>query len=382
MARKKVLMVASVASMIGQFSMDSIVLLQELGYEVHVACNFDKGSTWKAENSKELKKRLSEIGVKTYQIDFSRKPLEIGIHRRAYKQLKKVIEENKYDFAHCHSPIGGAITRLVCKKVGVKCIYTAHGFHFYKGAPIQNWLLFYPIEKYFSKYTDTLITINQEDYQIAKKRFKAKRVEYVPGIGVSTDISEISEDEKAQVRASLGVKKGQTMLLSVGELNENKNHMTVIEALHKINDKNIKYFICGNGNLKDNLQKKISEYGLEDNIKLLGFRNDIAMLNMASDLYVFPSFREGLSVALMEAMLEKNLVVCSRIRGNVDLIQNEHYLFNPENVDEVVKCIKYALNNSNREKDIMKNHNNIVNNFSAEVVRKKICEIYTHEGAN
>ena len=161
MARKKVLMVASVASMIGQFNMENIRLLQELGYEVHVACNFEYGSIWKQEDSDNLKKKLHEMGVETYQIDFSRSPLHIGEHKKAYNQLLDVMTKNDYLFAHCHSPIGGVITRMVCKKLGMKCLYTAHGFHFYTGAPLKNWLLFYPIEKYYSKYIKAKIITSQ-----------------------------------------------------------------------------------------------------------------------------------------------------------------------------------------------------------------------------
>ena len=376
MARKKVLMVASVASMIGQFNMENIRLLQELGYEVYVACNFIEGSTWKKENSDNLKKKLHEMGVETYQIDFSRSPLHIGEHKKAYNQLLDVMTKNNYLFAHCHSPIGGVITRMVCKKLGMKCLYTAHGFHFYTGAPLKNWLLFYPIEKYYSKYTDTLITINQEDYNRAKSKFKSKNLEYVPGIGVDACKSELSNDEKQKIRKSLGVKPGQLMMMSVGEVSERKNHAIVIEALHKMNNKNIQYFICGKGKLQDYLQDKIKEYNLEDNVHLLGFRSDIAQLNQAADMFIFPSLQEGLPVALMEAMANKNLALCSDIRGNTDLINRKEYLFNPKDADSVVKSIEYAINNPKKADDIRVNYENIINKFSTKVVDEKMREIY------
>ena len=172
---KKVLMLASVASMIDQFNMPNIQLLQELGYEVHVACNFEKGSTCTQERIQNLKQRLEHMGVEYFQIDFSRNVLRVNEIWKAYRQVERLLEKEKYSFIHCHSPIGGAVGRIAAHKTHTKVIYTAHGFHFYKGAPLHNWLIYYPIEKWLSRYTDVLITINKEDYQRAKKKFHAKK---------------------------------------------------------------------------------------------------------------------------------------------------------------------------------------------------------------
>src|SRR5699024_9702226 len=101
--------------------------------------------------------------------------------------LQKLANSESYDIVHTQSPIGGALCRLAFRKNrkrGTKIIYQAHGFHFYKGGPISNWIFFYPIEKVCSYFTDTLITINHEDYELAKKKFHAKEVVYVPGVGI------------------------------------------------------------------------------------------------------------------------------------------------------------------------------------------------------
>ena len=174
----------------------------------------------------------------------------------------------------------------------------------------------------------------------------------------------------------MGVKPGQLMMMSVGEVSERKNHAIVIEALHKMNNKNIQYFICGKGKLQDYLQDKIKEYNLEDNVHLLGFRSDIAQLNQAADMFIFPSLQEGLPVALMEAMANKNLALCSDIRGNTDLINRKEYLFNPKDADSVVKSIEYAINNPKKADDIRVNYENIINKFSTKVVDEKMREIY------
>ena len=185
---KKALMLSSVASMIDQFNMENIKILKNLGYEVHVLANFSFGNTTSDERTKEFKEELENMGIKVYNVPIPRKITAIKEMISSYKKIKKVCSENNYDILHCHSPIGGVLARFAFKdfrKKGGKLIYTAHGFHFFKGAPIKNWIIFYPIEKFCSRYTDCLITINKEDYKRAKN-FKAKEVKYVPGIGIDT----------------------------------------------------------------------------------------------------------------------------------------------------------------------------------------------------
>ena len=320
--REKVLIVASVASMIDQFNMPNIRLLQEMGYEVHVACNFEKGNSCSLEKIQTLKKLLENIEVKYYQINFERNILKIFSNFSAYKEVKKILEKNKYRFLHCHSPIGGVIGRIAGYLTQTKVIYTAHGFHFFKGAPLLNWLLYYPIEKYLSRYTEILITINKEDYERAKT-FYAKKVEYIPEVGIDVEKIKNIKIDKEQKRKELGLSKDSIVLLSVGELNKNKNHSIVIKALAKLNNPNIHYLICGQGNLKEYLEKLIKKLKLENNVKLLGFRKDIYEIYKISDIFVFPSKREGLSVALMEAIVCELPIICSDIRGNRDIVENE-----------------------------------------------------------
>ena len=206
---KKALILASVASMIEQFNMGNIKVLQELKYEVHVATNFIDSGTITRERAEELKNKLKDLNVKYYQIDFDRNVLSTK-NIQAYKQVKQLIKENKYNIIHIHSPIGGVCGRLVAKKErknGTKVIYTAHGFHFFKGAPAKNWLIYYPVEKWLSKYTDCLITINEEDYNLAKKKFKAKNVEYVPGIGVDENKFNFEMSREERSRRPSGLRK-------------------------------------------------------------------------------------------------------------------------------------------------------------------------------
>ena len=373
---KKVLIVTSVASMVDQFLMPSIELLKSMGYEVDVACNFKKGSTCDIVKINSLKEKLDIKKIAWYQIDFDRNVFNIKEDIKAYKQLVSLIKKNEYYFVHCHSPIGGILARIACKKNSTKVIYTAHGFHFYKGAPLINWLLFYPIEKYCSRLTDTIITINKEDYLLATNKMKSKRVEYIPGIGIDlSDFKELDVESINEKREELSMKDGMISMLSVGELNKNKNHRIVIEAMAKMDNKNIEYYIAGKGDEKDGLIELAKKLGVSDRLHFLGFRTDIKELYQLFDIFVFPSFREGLSVSLMEAMASGLPCVVGNIRGNCDLIDDKGgELFNPADKIECARAIEKVLNS-----DIfsMKKYNlDKIKNFDINIVKSKMIEIY------
>ena len=215
---KKALQVASVASMIDQFNMENIKILQELGYTVEVAANFDFGNTSSQNRVNEFKNELMDKNVKSYNVLFNRNIFSLS-NVNAYKNLKEIIEENEYKIIHCHSPIGGVLTRLAARKArksGTKVIYTAHGFHFFKGASIINWLIYFPIEWINSFFTDILITINKEDYKLASKIMKSNYVEYVRGIGVDTEKSKNITFNYSDKRKELGINDKDIILLSVG----------------------------------------------------------------------------------------------------------------------------------------------------------------------
>ena len=367
-------MVATVPGMIGQFNMNNISILQKLGYVVDVATDFMDESVWPRERVEKLKKDLSNIGVECIQIDFSRKPFAIKRHISAYRESLKLVRERDYSFIHTHTPIASAIMRLVAHKTRTKIIYTAHGFHFFSGAPFKNWLVFYPLEKFLSKYTDVLITINKEDYERAVARFSAKKNAYVPGIGVDVGKFQV-RCNREEVRKGLGIPNDAKLLISIGELSDRKNHKEVINALSKI-DNDFYYIIVGKGQLKEELESLIESKGLGDRVKLLGFRTDTSELLNASDIFVFPSLQEGLPVALMEAMASGLPCVVSNIRGNVDLIDesNGKVVDNTENAwAEALAKVEYlnleSLGKSAAEK---------VNAFDCGSVDKIMRDIYSN----
>ena len=337
---KRVLMVATVPSMIGQFNMNNIRILQEMGYAVDVAGDFTDTSVWPEERVQRFKKQMQDMGIECIQLDFSRSALKLNRHIESYRETLKLLREKNYSFIHTHTPVASAIVRQAAHKTGTKVIYTAHGFHFYDGAPLKNWLVFYPIEKHYSRYTDVLITINKEDYKRASEKFHAKKTVYIPGVGVDTEKFKPRESGRERIRAELGLKEKDILLLSVGELNENKNHVSVIRALAGLN---VVYVIVGKGEKKEELERVGRELGVD--VRLVGFRNDVADFYDAADIYILPSLREGLNVSLMEAMASGLPCLAGRIRGNVDLVDEKGgYLFEPRNVDEirevVGKCVK------------------------------------------
>ena len=372
--KKKALCLASMASNLDNFNRNNVKILQELGYRVTLATNTH--STEDTNSQDKIDSFMADMeneGVSIVHIDFSRSIGNIKKQISSYRQVRDLLKEG-FDLIHCHSPICSVITRFCAKKYrkeGLKVIYTAHGFHFYKGAPLKNWLLFYPIEKMCSRWTDVLITINKEDYELAKRKMHAKKVEYVPGVGV--DIKKFSNVvvDRDKKREELGIPKDAKMLLSVGELNENKNHKIVIEALGKLHDPNFHYVIAGVGDQKEKLESLAKENNV--NLHLLGYRKDISELCKCADLYVHPSLREGLPVALMEAIASKTTVICSRIRGNEELVTEDN-MFSSINSDELKDRLD-AFIAEKLKKTIAHNYKTL-KQFDLERVNQDIADLY------
>ena len=329
----KLLYVTSLSGVrINGFMRSAIVAAKSLGIEFTMACNMDDA------DMELYNEDCKEYGIKTVHIDFDRNPLGKK-NLLAKKQLFQLMEKEKFDAVHCNTPIGGVIGRICAKKANIPyVIYQAHGFHFWKGAPLKNWLFYYPVERYLARYTDVLVTINHEDYQRAKK-FHLKdggRVEYVHGVGVNmSKVSEVTVDRERK-RNELGIPENAELFVTVGELIDNKNQVTAIDAFEKAKITNAHLIICGQGERMEYLRSYIKSKGLASCVHLLGFRQDITEVLKASDVFVFPSLREGLPVALMEAMACGLPCVASRIRGNTDLLGEQYnYLFEPKDVERL-----------------------------------------------
>lgn len=367
----KILFVTTISNTVNAFLVPHIEKLVSEGHTVEVAFNIVQ----------EVKQEVHDLGCKVNEIPFSRSPLN-SKNLIAYKMLKMLITKEKYDVVHTHTPIASMISRLVCRNLkNIKVIYTAHGFHFYKGAPLINWLIYYPIEKILSRYTDILITINHEDFDRAKRKFKAKEVLYVPGVGINLESYNQLKVSKKDKLNELGLSSDSFLLLSVGELNRNKNHEVVIKAIKQLSDPKIQYLICGEGILYEYLKKLSLKLGVSEQVHFLGYRSDVPEICKISDVFVFPSFREGLSVALMEAMATGLPVVCSNIRGNSDLIFNNQggCLVNPRKIHQFSNCLnKLFLDEQLRFKASQFNLDKI-KDFSDIKVRDKLEKLYSIE---
>lgn len=295
-----------------KFNRPLMRMMSENGWEVHYA----------SANDEEIKDADT-----TFTVDFVRSPYRIDKHIKAYRQLKKILAENHYDIIHTHTPVGGAVTRLAAKMArqnGTKVIYTAHGFHFYDGAPFFNWLLWYPAEKILAHFTDTLITINKEDFERGKRKLKTD-VKYVPGVGVDPKKFQIkmSKRERDDYRKKLGLEADDFVMIYVAEINKNKNQIGLLKQKSEMIRKNRKSHILlvGSDSLRGSVQQLAHKLGIADNVHFLGYRNDVPKLLKISDLYVSTSKREGLGLNVIEAKFAGLRTEASDNRGHRDILQ-------------------------------------------------------------
>lgn len=377
---KKALVVASVASMIDQFTIPNIIELQRLGYGVDVVANFDDGGSITKERASALKKRLEAMDVKVVNAPIPRGPFAVCDIIKSYRIIRGLSRENGYGIMHCHSPIGGAVARLGTrrerKRRVTRVVYTAHGFHFYKGAPKKNWLLYYPVEKICARFTDVLVTINSEDFEFAVRKLRAGRVEYIAGVGIDTERFSGAGVDKAAKKASLGIPTDAQVVFSVGELNRNKNHETVIRAVAGL-DSHVHYVIAGKGALDTHLTELAKELGVSDRVHLIGYREDVAELYRMADVFAHPSYREGLPVSVMEAMASGLPIVASKIRGNVDLIKESGgFLLSPDDVDGLKNALEKILSDADMRKKMGDFNTVEARKYSYEAIEKAILGIY------
>lgn len=313
----KILYTATVASHICQFHLPHMKRLQEEGWEVHVA----------AHDNLALKNGLQlKYCDRFIETPFSRSPKSPD-NLRAYSQIKKLLAEEHYDVILCNTPMGGIVTRLAAKRTrknGTRVVYMAHGFHFFRGSSKAAWLVYYPIEKIMAKHCDLLITINEEDYALAQEKFSRRtRVVHIHGVGVDEKrYHPASQEEQHAMREAEGLCRDDLVILCTGELNENKNQKTLVSAAASLKDKlpNLKILLAGNGPKEQELREQIRREGLDDIVRLLGYRTDLERVVPAVDLVVSCSRREGMPLNIIEAMLCKKPIVASHNRGHDELV--------------------------------------------------------------
>lgn len=375
---KRMLMAATTAAMIEQFNKDNILILEEMGYEVHILGNFYNGNPISEEQLENFKIWIEEHHGKWFHYPATRKPVDLRNNIKAYEYLLKLIKKYQYEFIHCHTPIGSVIARLAAHKTRTKVIYTAHGFHFFKGAPLRNWFLYYPIEKLLSYWTDVLILINQEDYQRAKRKFHAKRTVYIHGVGVNIKKFITCNIDKKRKCRELGIESNNFILLSVGELSSRKNQKIVIEALGKLRNPNIYYLIVGKGPLEGSYKKMIRSNNMEKQIQLLGFRTDINELCQIADCFIHPSIREGLGIAPLEAMASGLPLISANINGMKDYTNDgiSGCCVNPKSVQDICNAINRIYSDVPFRKQCGKNNMQTAQEYSCDKTNYVMRELY------
>ncbi|WP_058764485.1 glycosyltransferase family 4 protein [Exiguobacterium chiriqhucha] len=364
----RILYVTTISNTLNAFLIPHIKLLKEMGHEVDIACNIVQ----------ELKPELIDVVEKVYPVEFQRSIFNRK-NIKAFQSIQQILRKGNYGIVHTHTPIASACVRLCAKNIpNLKVIYTAHGFHFYNEAPLLNWLTYYPVEKALSKYTDIIITINQEDYNRATHSLNSKRVVYIPGVGIDTKSFKRIQTTKSKKREELKIPQNAFLLLSIGELNQNKNHEVGLRALARANNRNIHYVICGTGPLEDHLKKLVNDLGLRDQVKLVGYRKDIGEVCKAADVFVFPSYREGLPVSIMEAMSSNLPIICSKIRGNTDLVREGYngFLHDPADVDGFATSINHFYSHPNELAVFGGRSVELVEKFSNQSVNSQLQLLY------
>lgn len=375
--RKKILVLSNTASMISQFNMPNLQIMKSLGYETEIACNFEEGNTCTTEIVNQLKHTLDEMDISFHQIDFKRGKSSILNHLIALRQVKRLIRKRKYDVIFCQSTIAGIAGRIYGKRHHCKVIYIAHGFQFYEGASKMRWAVFYGLEKFLSRKTDTLILTNKDDYQLAKKNFGAFDTRFVPGVGVDI-ASYVSEEnfDRNEERKKWKIAPDDYVIFSAGELSERKNHRIVMEIVRDMDNPKIKYLICGIGPLEDEYKQLIKEWNMEDYIILLGYQKDLRSIYGISDLFVLPSHNEGLPVCLLMAIASKVVSVCSDIRGNHELVRDKRYLFPPTDKTAIRECIVHAMNHQEENKSVAENNYTNLKKYGSSHVNRLMRQIF------
>lgn len=366
----KRILVTSTDLMMIQFLVPHVRYLSENGFDVEVACS-DVGG-----RMDEVRTALDGAAKAIHTVRLHRSPAAAE-NLKGYGDMKRDIASGNYDIIWANEPVMGVVTRLAARKSGAKVVYMCHGFHFFKGSGKGSWLVFYPVERFCSRFTDVLVTINRED-EARAKTFHAGRVAYIHGIGVNTDRLH-RRDIRSNIRAELGLAEDDFLVLSVGELNKNKNHQVIIRAVAQLNDPKIHYAICGKGALMEQLQKLAKELGIESHVHFLGYRKDVVDICSQADVFAHASLREGLSVASLEAMYCGLPLVMSTVRGAGDYLKDgvSGFLLNPHDADGYAKALRKLCDDPAFRDGCGKHNVDAVEPYTLENVQQEILDLFS-----
>ena len=359
-----------------RFNKANIVALQTLGYHVELCANFENGAGPEIHNQKYVSE-CEKIGIKTHSIPFARHSL-IG-SLKCLPQLKALLKTGEYDIVHTHTETGGLLLKLAHGSKGKsKFAYTPHGMSFWKGSSLKSQLVYKPLERLICSGMDLNLGMNKEEVAYLE-RWNKRTATYVHGIGLDVKRMQQSIRSRTEVRTEFGLANGEKLIVSIGELDDNKNHITVIRSLASLGRKDFKYVVCGVGPNEEMLHSEASRLGLQDNVILAGYRSDIPDVLNAADFFIFPSFHEGMPVSALEAMACGLPIIASEIRGNVDIIRNgdNGYLFAPSDVDSLTPKIALLMDDEDMRTAMGEKNRALVLDFSLESVIEELKTIYS-----
>ncbi|WP_323616834.1 glycosyltransferase [Erysipelothrix rhusiopathiae] len=351
----KYLIVTTVGITIKTFLIAHIEYLLNHGYSVELASNFE------GMNDRDFN-LIKNTGAKMHQIDFTRSAKSIGNHFKSYKQISTLINSENYSKIFVHTPIAAFLTRRAARNSSAEVTYFAHGLQFYKGASKLSWLIFGTMEKRALKWTDNLVTINQEDYDyFSGVKPDCVMLYKIPGIGINESFMQKLKDNRDSLDQSFGIQSDDFLVLSIGELNENKNHILALNAMKILisNNNKIKYIILGTGDRLSSYEAFIKVNQLGNNIFFGGYQGNVVPFLERTDLFLSCSYREGLPVSVLEAMSSKKPVLVSNIRGHVDLIKNDKFLYDIKTISPEILAehIESLINDSHElEAEGIKNY--------------------------
>ena len=368
---KKILFVANVYRHLYTFHQPYIQMLKDNGCRVDViAARDDREVT--ADNC--------------YYWDLTRSPFHFR-NISAYQQLKKLIEKERYDLVHCHTATAAAIARLATRKIrkkqGTKVLYTAHGFHFYKGAPRIFWLIYYPVEKFLSRFTDGIVLINKEDYHVVLKNgFKNKKTYYINGVGIDTKrFVNVADENREKIRSEEGYHNNQFLMIYVAEFISRKNHRFLVDAslelTKKMND--FKMLFVGRGKLKQAIQGYSVSVGVDKYIDFLGVRLDLDRLFPMCDIGISSSLQEGFGLAVAEEMWCGLPVLVSQNRGSQEFVINGEtgFFFKQGDIADFVQHAVALYENPQKRIDMGNAAHKYIQKFTIEHSLKSMAEIYS-----
>ena len=312
---RKLLLVANVAKEhVLKFHVPTIERLSEDGWLVDVACGGSES------------------------VPFCRKQFELPIDRspfnshfvKAIKLLRSIIDEGRYDIIYCHTSVGGLVARVASRpfrKKGIRVIKFAHGTYFYNGAPLYNYILYYPLYKYLSTITDDIITITHEDFVFSKRHYRFPRIHYVHGIGIETSRFLVPDrnEVRNKYREDLNIPQSSIVLVYVAELIKNKNQLLLLQVLERVllHHPDTYLMLIGPEHDDGKLKHTAKQLGIDEHVRFMGWRDDIPNLLAVSDICTASSIREGLGLNLVEAMAAGLPIIATNNSGHAEILHND-----------------------------------------------------------